>query len=80
MDSSSGGVIRWRGKKVVSAVSGKRTSWAPSVEACRSRVRRRSMVSVRVEVRCTGPIWAAASLSVRGMVDVVVTRFEPDSR
>lgn len=42
-------------------------TWAPSVEACWRRAIIREMVSSLFEVRWTGPIWAAASLRMRGM-------------
>jgi hypothetical protein len=60
--------MRWRGKKVVNAVSGKSTTCAPREEAERRRASIRAMTSGRLEVRCTGPIWAAAILRVRGMI------------
>jgi len=58
--------VAW--EKVVNAVSGKSTTCAPREEAQWRRVSIREMTSGRLEVRCTGPIWAAAILRVRGMV------------
>jgi hypothetical protein len=55
----------------VNAVSGNRTTWAPREEALRRRVSMRFRVSSRLEVRWTGPIWAAAILRVRGIVKAV---------
>lgn len=60
--------MRWRGKNVVNAASGKSTTLAPMVDALWRRVIMRWMVSPLFDVRWMGPIWAAAILSVRGMV------------
>lgn len=60
--------MRCRGKKVVNAVSGKRTSWALSLEAEWRRVIIRVMTSERLVRRWMGPSWAAATLSVRGIL------------
>ena len=61
-----------RGKKVVSASSGKTTSSAPRPVASRSNAKRRATACSRLSLRAMGPSCAAAMVSGRGTRRVIL--------